>query len=345
VHRSGVPLDHEALGYEFAGEMLGFTNVLNWDMSQAGAAGSLYSTVGDLFRWNEGIFGGKLLKDASLKAAWTPVKTEENKDDNSGNGYGYGWFVSKLRGAEEISHGGGLNGFSSFIMRLPREKFTVVVLANALPGKPGVEPAVLAHLATQFYLGEKLEPRPSPKANLAVSAASFDALVGRYDYGIGILTVTKDGNHLYAQLGGQPRFELFPRSDTEFFWKAVDAQVTFVKDKNGQVTKAVHHQGGQVINAPRIEDLKEAKVGPASYDALVGKYDYGGATMTISRDGDRMFAQLTGQPKFEIFPKSDTEFFWKVVDAQVEFVKNDAGKVTKAIHHQSGQTLEAPRIE
>jgi CubicO group peptidase (beta-lactamase class C family) len=345
VHRSGVSLDHEATGYEFAGEKLGFTNALNWDMSQAGAAGSLYSTVGDLFRWNEGIFGGKLLKDTSLKAAWTPVKTEENKDDDSGNGYGYGWFISKLRGAEEISHGGGLNGFSSFITRLPRENFTVVVLANALPGKPGIEPALLAHLATQFFLGEKLDPRPSPKANLAVSAAGFDGLVGRYDYGIGILTVTKEGSRLYAQLGGQPRYEIFPRSETEFFWKAVDAQVTFVKDKNGKVTKAVHHQGGQVINAPRLEDLTEVKVDPAGYDALVGKYDYGGATMTISRDGDRMFAQLAGQPKFEIFPKSPTEFFWKVVDAQVEFVKNDAGKVTKAIHHQSGQTLEAPRIE
>ena len=343
VHHAGIALEHEALGYQFAGG--GFTNALNWDMSWAGGAGALYSTVEDLFRWNEGVFNGKVLKDASLKAAWTPVKIEDNKEDNSGDGYGYGWFVTQLRGVQELSHGGGLNGFSSFIMRLPRENFTVAVLANAQPGAPGVEPALLAHLITQFYLGEKLDPRPIHKANPAVSPAAFDALVGRYDYGIAVLIVTREGDHLFAQLGGQPRYEIFPKSDTEFFWKVVDAQVTFVKDKSGKVMKAVHHQGGQIINAPRLEDLKEARVDTAGYDALVGKYDYGNATMTVTREGDRLFAELTGQPKSEIFPKSPTEFFWKVVDAQVEFVKNDAGKVTKAIHHQGGQTLEAPRIE
>jgi hypothetical protein len=58
-----------------------------------------------------------------------------------------------------------------------------------------------------------------------------------------------------------------------------------------------------------------------------------------------LFAQLTGQPKSEILPASETEFFWKDVDAQVTFVKNDAGKVTRAVHHQGGRTLEAPRIE
>jgi D-alanyl-D-alanine-carboxypeptidase/D-alanyl-D-alanine-endopeptidase len=67
--------------------------------------------------------------------------------------------------------------------------------------------------------------------------------------------------------------------------------------------------------------------------------------MTVTRDGERLFAQLSGQPKFEIYPSSPTRFFWKVVDAQVEFVRNNAGKVTKAIHHQGGRTFDAPRID
>ena len=343
VHRAGLTLEHEALGYQFNGNK--FTNALNWDMSWAGGAGALYSTVEDLFRWNEGVFGGKVLREASLKAAWTPVKTEDNKDDDSGDGYGYGWSCAHTRGAQEISHGGGLNGFSSFILRLPRENFTVAILANAQPGAVGAEPAHLARLVTEIYLGEKLDP--SREINAGVSPDALDSLVGRYDYGMAIMTVTKEGQHLYAQLAGQPRCEIFPKSATEFFWKAVDAQVTFVKDEKGNVTNAVHHQGGQTIHARRLEDLQEAKVDAATYDAFVGKYDYGEgkSIMTVSRESDRLFAQLTGQPKFEIFPKSPNEFFWKVVDAQIQFVKNDAGKITKAIHHQGGQTLEAPRIE
>jgi len=345
VHRSDLKLDNEALGYKF--EDGRFSRALNWDMSRAGGAGALYSTVEDLYRWNEGIFTFKVLKDASLQAAFTPVKTEENRDDNSGDGYGCGWGISHLRGVQEISHGGGLQGFTSYLLRLPRENFTVAVLVNAAPPAPGVNPGELAHEITEIYLGEKLPPRPLVKVDKTVSVANLDSLVGRYDYGIGILSVTRDGNHLYAQLSSQPRNEIFPKSSTEFFWKVVDAQVTFVKDDSGTVIKAIHHQSGQTINAPRMEETKEAKIDPSSYSSFVGRYDYGGGKtiLTVSRESDHLFAQLTGQPKFEIFPKSPTEFFWKVVNAQVTFVKDDSGKVIKAVHHQAGRTFDAPKME
>jgi CubicO group peptidase (beta-lactamase class C family) len=345
VHRAGIALEHEALGYTYDGAA--FTNALNWDMSWAGGAGALYSTVEDLYRWNEATFGGKTLDAVSLKAAWTPVKTEENKDDASESGYGFGWALSRFRGVPEISHGGGLNGFSTFLLRLPDQHFTVAVLANALPGAPGADPGALAHLLTEIYLGETLPPRPITEVNQSISLKALDAIVGRYDYQTGILTVTRDGNRVYAQLGSQPQCEIFPKSETSFFWKVADAQVTFVKDKNGKVVKAIHHQSGAIINAPRLADLKETKLIGADADLILGKYAYGQGTsiLTVSRNGDHVFAQLTGQPKFEIFPKSPTEFFWKVVDAQITFVKDSAGKVSKAIHHQGGQVFEVPKIE
>ena len=67
--------------------------------------------------------------------------------------------------------------------------------------------------------------------------------------------------------------------------------------------------------------------------------------MTVSRDGSQLFAQLTGQPKFPIFPKSETEFEWRVVAASVKFSKGDDGKVTKAIHSQNGTTFDAPKVK
>ncbi|HEY6554657.1 MAG TPA: DUF3471 domain-containing protein, partial [Vicinamibacteria bacterium] len=106
-------------------------------------------------------------------------------------------------------------------------------------------------------------------------------------------------------------------------------------------------QGGQTIDAPRIEDIAPVKVDAKALDAVVGRYDYGGgkAILTVSREGDRVYAQLTGQPRFEIFAKSETEFFWTVVNAQVTFVKDKDGKVVKGVHRQGGQTIEAPRME
>ena len=81
-------------------------------------------------------------------------------------------------------------------------------------------------------------------------------------------------------------------------------------------------------------------------EPFVGQYQYGLlAVMTVTRDGSQLFAQLTGQPKFPIFPKSETEFEWRVVAASVEFSQDDDGKVTKAIHHQNGATFDAPKIK
>jgi CubicO group peptidase (beta-lactamase class C family) len=343
VYSSDLALTHEALGYSFQDGKFG--RAVNWNMSWAGGAGALYSTVEDLYRWNEGVFNGKVLNAASLKAAFTPVKTKENKDDDSGDGYGYGWIVGKRRGLQEIWHNGGLNGFSSSLLRLPKENFTVAILANSEPEAPKVAPGELARKLVDIYLGDKLAPLPL--ANMDVSPKAFEAVAGRYDFGGPILTVTKEGDHLFAQLSGQQKQEIFPTSETDFFWKVVEAHITFVKDKDGKVVKAIHHQNGLTINAPRLEDLREAQVDSAAYDSVVGKYDYGQgkAIMTVTRDGNRLFAQLTGQPKFEIFPKSETEFFWKVVDAQVTFVKDDKGEVTKAIHHQGGRSFDAPKIE
>ncbi len=343
VYTGDPTLTHEALGYSYKEGK--FDRAINWNMAWAGGAGALYSTVEDLYRWNEGIFNGKVLSEASLQAAFTPVKTKENQDDDSKAGYGYGWILGEVRGLPEIWHNGGLNGFTSSLLRLPQEKFTIAILANSEPGAPEVVPSELARKLVEIYLADKLAPTPT--ANTHVSPKAFDAVVGRYDFGGPILNVTEERGRLFAQLSGQRRLELFASSDTDFFCKEVEAQITFVKDKDGKVVKAIHHQNGLTIYAPRLADLVEAKVDPAIYDSVVGKYDYGQGQMilTVTRDGDRLFAQMSGQPKFEIFPKSDTEFFWKVVDAQITFVKDDKGKVIKAIHHQGGHTLEAPKLE
>jgi len=58
-----------------------------------------------------------------------------------------------------------------------------------------------------------------------------------------------------------------------------------------------------------------------------------------------LYAQLTGQPKFEIFPEGGDQYFWKIVDAQVEFEKKAEGPATAAILHQNGRDQRAPRVE
>lgn len=70
-----------------------------------------------------------------------------------------------------------------------------------------------------------------------------------------------------------------------------------------------------------------------------------GFIISVTREGEKMYTQATGQSKVEIFAESETRFFLKVVDAQLEFVKDETGKVSKMILFQGGQKMEGPRVK
>ncbi len=334
--RNDKPPADAALGYSLADGKL--TRALDWDMTWAGGAGALYSTVRDLQLWNEAVFNRHVLSDASLKAALTPVTLPPGAQ---GMRYGFGWAMGELRGLQIIDHSGGLNGFQSYLVRYPAQKVTIAVLANAEAAPPGLVPATLAHEIAEKFLAADLPPAPTvdPKAD----PKTFATYAGEYDYGTAIMTISVDTDHLFAQLAGQPRFEIFPSAPDHFFWRAIDAQIVFLKNEKGEITAAEHHQNSTSFKAPKLPPA--LKLSDAVLDAITGGYDYGrGAVLTITRDGSQLSAQLTGQPKYPIYPKSETEFVWRIVPASVEFAKGADGKVTKATHHQGGATFDAAKI-
>lgn len=170
----------------------------------------------------------------------TPVK-----DD-----YGYGLGIQTRMGHKRVSHGGGINGFNTFIARFPNEKVTVVVLRNADYGSPG--PGQISSDLAAIAFGEKYEI-PGTTKEIKVDPKIYDAYVGRYELTPAmILTVSKEGGRLMAQATGQSAVELFPESETKFFLKVVNAKVTFVKDDKGKVTHLILHQGGDQ-QAKKIE--------------------------------------------------------------------------------------------
>jgi CubicO group peptidase (beta-lactamase class C family) len=128
-------LPHRAAGYEPRGE--GLANATYLDMSIPFSAGGLYSTVEDLYLWDQALYTEKLISRKSLDAMFTPVK----------NNYGYGWGINNLDGLKWIAHSGGINGFLTFIMRSPDAKALVVVLCNNMRSKPDEVSKNLAKLA------------------------------------------------------------------------------------------------------------------------------------------------------------------------------------------------------
>jgi CubicO group peptidase (beta-lactamase class C family) len=89
-------------------------------MSIPHAAGALYSTTEDLLRWERALFGGKVVSAASLKKMTTPFK----------NNYALGVVVQTADGRTVVNHGGGIDGFNTFLAYYPADKLTVVVLSN-----------------------------------------------------------------------------------------------------------------------------------------------------------------------------------------------------------------------
>ncbi|TQF15044.1 serine hydrolase [Myxococcus llanfairpwllgwyngyllgogerychwyrndrobwllllantysiliogogogochensis] len=121
---SSTILAKRASGYERNPD--GYVNAAYLDMGLPYAAGSMYSTVEDLYLWDRALYGDKVLPAALKQKMFTP-----GLDD-----YGFGWNVAPTQlddGKTKVattSHGGGINGFSSFLIRVPEKKEVVIVLSN-----------------------------------------------------------------------------------------------------------------------------------------------------------------------------------------------------------------------
>jgi CubicO group peptidase (beta-lactamase class C family) len=233
-----VVLENRAAGYRRASSSV--LNAEYIDMTIPHAAGALYSTVEDLFLWDRALAAGKLISAASYEAMFTPAR----------NNYAYGWIVQTLAGRKVIAHGGGINGFFSRIMRFPETNSCVIVLSN-IEGAP-VDRIRLDLMAILFDQPYEL---PRTRVAIPVDAKILERYAGRYELSPTFaLTVTLEEGRLMMQATGQPKVELFAESETKFFLRAVDAQVSFEVDEQGRATGLILHQAGRDQRARRVKE-------------------------------------------------------------------------------------------
>ena len=101
------------------------------DSSWPTGAGALYSTVGDLYRWDRALYEDDILSTESRQAFFTPWM-----DTGQGTDYGYGWDIGNTAGRPSIAHGGGIFGFASFMARFPEDDAVIIVLSNGIQMPP-----------------------------------------------------------------------------------------------------------------------------------------------------------------------------------------------------------------
>lgn len=230
-----------ATGYDRGG-----SPVTTWDFKTLAGAGALRSTVNDMLRFLAANMG---LNKTALLPALQKAHAMQKATGTPNLSMGLGWHILSNFGTEIVWHNGGTRGYHSFIGFDAKKGLGVVVLSNSANDIDDIG----LHLLESKYQLARYEP-PKQRKAIQLDPKILDAYVGQYELApTFILTVTRDGNRLYAQATGQPQIELFAESETEFFITVVDAQITFVKDEKGQVTQLILHQNGSDVPARKIK--------------------------------------------------------------------------------------------
>jgi serine-type D-Ala-D-Ala carboxypeptidase/endopeptidase len=156
---------------------------------------------------------------------------------------------------------------------------------------------------------------------------------------------TKNGNSIIWHNGGTGGYRSYLGFDAK-------ARVGAVVLTNISTDAGVDDIGRHLLDAsyPLLNikppaEHKEISLDPKIFDRYLGAYQLApNAVITVSRDGNRFFTQLTGQPKLEMLAEGERKFFLKLVDAQLTFNVDSQGAATQVTLHQNGRDMVAARI-
>lgn len=230
--RNEAILPQRARGYgRRDGEWVGCTYL---DMGYPHAAGALYSTVEDLYRWDQALRAGRLVGPAwhARMNTVTPLLST----------FGYGVVLGRAHDRRTISHDGGIHGFRANLVRYPDEPACVVVLCNSeVADFLGVSKALSALL-----FGKPVE-MPTVKTPVEVAADVLAAYAGVYEIVPGVaLTVAAEDGRLRVESGAARR-RFLPESESAFFSEDSPDTLTFRDDGLTLI------QGEAVVEARKID--------------------------------------------------------------------------------------------
>jgi len=215
--------------------------VPGWDLPTLAGAGAIRSTVNDMLRFVAANLG---LNKSLLLAAMQMAHQSRHETGVPDLEIGLNWHILKKFDTAIVWHNGGTGGYHSFIGFDPKARKGVVVLSNSTNDIDDIGRHLLV---SQYPLASVAAPKEHKAIKLDPKV--FDAYLGEYQLAPNfVIMVSREGDQFFLQATGQGKLEMFAETEIDFFLKAVDAQVTFVRDDKGQVIQLVLHQNG--VNQP-----------------------------------------------------------------------------------------------
>jgi CubicO group peptidase (beta-lactamase class C family) len=322
--------DHEKIvknrAYSYNQDSTGYKkSVLSY--ANAGAT-SLFTTVEDLSLW--------AMNFSALKVGDTSIISKMNTPAilNNGKTFGgaLGQFVGTYKGLNEISHGGADAGYRTFLTRFPDEKLSVIVFSNDGAFNSGS----IAHKVADIFLKDKIKEEPKKEeartekkaGDIVLDQKILDLYLGDFELVPGfVINISSENGKLFGQATGQPRFTLFPSADHEFTIKEVSAKVVFVPSEDGKVNLLKLHQGGNIMDAKRMQAFDKTKVNLSDYEGHFYSDELTTGYHFAVKD-DKLVVTHAKQMDFNLSP-SKKDFFngstWFF--GQVEFVRDAEGKI------------------
>src|SRR6476659_1445403 len=200
--------------------------------------GCVNTTTGDLVKWDQALYGNKLVSKVSLDEMLSPLVQMSPADQN--NFYGFGVAIQpKSENGKIVSHTGGWPGYATNITRMVDSSETIIILSNN-----GTSSGVLVAGIEYILTGEPLL-MPYEHKEVKINPAIIDRYIGKYSAFMTLVFIKKDGK-LYRHRDGTLDIELKPESATKFFYAdGTDRQIEFEVDQSGKVTKAWFINSGQ----------------------------------------------------------------------------------------------------
>lgn len=243
------PLDIQTAGYERPGRVhhqlangysyeSSFQKASEIHMSIPLGAGGIKGDVRAVLRLVDCVLDDSYITPASRDSMLTPVLQQ----------YGLGWSVGPVLDKPAFGHAGGINGFATNLLHFTEENTTIVILSNLDTASIGPITRDIASIV--FDLPYEL---PVTQAAIELPAETLEKLIGEYELAPGFtISISVEGERIFAQATGQPKFEIFPESETTFFLRVVDARLIFETDEDGYATSLTLLQAGQTVPGHKI---------------------------------------------------------------------------------------------
>ena len=363
LDRPSKIIKNRAAGYDKNGGE--YVNTRYMDVKNAFGAGDIASTVEDLFLWDQALYDESILTEISKEKMFTPFLSS----------YGYGWGISKMEnpaGGDSLtmySHTGGINGFNSLISRIINDKNLIVILNNT----GGAPLGDIRNNIIKILYGKDYDyPKKPISTHLheIINESGIDKAVEVYnqlkeeegeifDFSEGELnflgyTFLRQNKYDEAIKLFQLNIDAYPESYNTY--DSMGEALMNKGDKEGAIKnyKKSIELNSQNLNGYTmlkklgvdIEKPADSKVSEEQLKKYVGEYQlFPNFNITISNNGKELFAQATGQGKFQVFPETETLFYYKVVDAKIKFTVNEDGSVNSLTLFQAGKEIPGKRIE